>query len=72
VGAARGGNGRGSGRVAAGGPRPDHEDAEERGFPIDDPVAGSEGEEDEIVSADRAAAEVTRLVERDAEGDLAR
>jgi hypothetical protein len=41
---------------------------EERGFPVHDPVAGAEGEEDEIMSAYRAAAEVTRLVDQDAEG----
>jgi hypothetical protein len=46
----------------------------ERGIPLDE-VAEPSGEEDEIVSAYRAAAEVTRLVERDDEnaslGDVA-
>ena len=48
---------------------------EERGYAPDDPVVEPPGEEDEIVSAYRAAAEVTRLVEQEADsvslGDVA-
>ena len=48
---------------------------EERGYAPADPVVEPPGEEDEIVSAYRAAAEVTRLVEQDADsvslGDVA-